>query len=41
MNGDLLKSGADINEMNCIRKHLSWVKGGQLAKAIAPATVVS
>jgi glycerate-2-kinase len=37
----LLKSGANINEMNCIRKHLSKVKGGQLAKAASPATVVS
>lgn len=37
----LLKTGADITEMNCIRKHLSKVKGGQLAKAASPATVVS
>jgi glycerate 2-kinase len=29
----LLKSGADINEINTIRKHLSFVKGGQLATA--------
>ena len=28
----LLKSGADINEINTIRKHLSFVKGGQLVK---------
>jgi glycerate 2-kinase len=28
----LLRSGADINEINTIRKHLSFVKGGQLAK---------
>ena len=41
VNDLLLKSGADITEMNCIRKHLSAVKGGQLAKAIAPATAVS
>ncbi len=37
----LLKTGADITEMNCIRKHLSKVKGGQLAKTASPATVVS
>ena len=41
LNEVLLKSGADIGEMNCIRKHLSKVKGGQLAKTIAPATAVS
>ena len=37
----LLRIGANINEMNCIRKHLSKVKGGQLAKAASPARVVS
>ena len=37
----LLKTGADITEMNCIRKHLSKVKGGLLAKAASPARVVS
>ena len=36
----LLKSGADIKEINTIRKHLSFVKGGQLAK-IAQCTVLS
>ena len=41
LNSILLKSGATINEMNCIRKHLSNVKGGQLAKAASPARVVS
>ncbi len=35
----LLHSGADISEMNTIRKHLSSVKGGQLAKHIYPATL--
>lgn len=35
----LLKSGADIAEMNCVRKHLSAVKGGRLAAAAAPARV--
>jgi glycerate 2-kinase len=37
----LLKTGADITEMNCIRKHLSKVKGGQLARTASPATMVS
>lgn len=37
----LLECGATINEINCIRKHLSGIKGGQLARAIAPATCVS
>jgi glycerate-2-kinase len=36
----LLKSGANINEINTIRKHLSFVKGGQLA-ASAKCTVIS
>lgn len=36
----LLKSGADINEINTIRKHLSYVKGGQLLR-YAKCTVVS
>ena len=37
----LLESGATIHEMNCIRKHLSAVKGGRLAERIAPARTVS
>lgn len=37
----LLKSGARIAEFNCVRKHLSAVKGGRLALAAQPATVVS
>jgi glycerate-2-kinase len=37
----LLKSGANINEMNCIRKHLSGVKGGMLSHSAYPARVVS
>lgn len=37
----LLKSGATINEINCVRKHLSLVKGGQLARLAHPATVLS
>lgn len=37
----LLKSGASILEMNTVRKHLSQVKGGGLAKHIYPATLVT
>jgi glycerate 2-kinase len=39
--GDLLKSGATIHEMNCVRKHLSAIKGGRLATAAAPARLVA
>ncbi len=38
---DLLKSGATIHEMNCVRKHLSAIKGGRLAAAAAPARLVA
>ena len=37
----LLRSGATITEMNCVRKHLSMIKGGRLAMACHPARVVS
>jgi glycerate 2-kinase len=37
----LLDAGATINELNAVRKHLSLLKGGQLARAAAPAPVVS
>jgi len=37
----LLRSGATINELNAVRKHLSAFKGGQLARRAYPATVVS
>ncbi len=37
----LLRSGAAIGEINCVRKHLSAVKGGRLAAAAAPARIVS
>ncbi|WP_051319102.1 glycerate kinase type-2 family protein [Chitinimonas koreensis] len=41
INTDLLRSGATIAEMNCVRKHLSASKGGRLALAAAPARVVT
>ena len=37
----LLASGATISEMNCVRRHLSAIKGGRLAKACHPAQVVT
>jgi hydroxypyruvate reductase len=41
INRALLDSGANIAEMNCVRKHLSRIKGGRLAAACAPARVVT
>jgi glycerate 2-kinase len=41
VNKALLASGADITEMNAIRKHLSRVKGGGLAKILYPSTVIN
>ncbi|MFC5523186.1 glycerate kinase type-2 family protein [Polaromonas jejuensis] len=41
INKALLGSGANIAEMNCVRKHLSRIKGGRLAAACAPARVVT
>ena len=41
LNKALLSSGATISEMNCVRKHLSGIKGGRLALACAPARVVT
>jgi glycerate 2-kinase len=37
----LLKCGATIDEINSVRKHISGLKGGQLAKASYPATLIS
>ncbi len=41
INRQLLKSGAAIDEMNCVRKHLSSIKGGQLARACMPAQLIT
>ena len=40
LNKALLRSSADVNEINCVRKHLSAIKGGRLARAAA-ARIVS
>jgi hydroxypyruvate reductase len=41
VNRALLRSGATIGEMNCVRRHLSAIKGGRLAAACFPARVVT
>lgn len=41
LNRALLHSGAAIDEMNCVRKHVSAIKGGRLAALCAPARVVT
>jgi hydroxypyruvate reductase len=41
VNRALLASGANIGEMNCVRRHLSSIKGGRLAAACHPARVVN
>ena len=41
LTSDLLKSGAGIGEINCIRKHVSLLKGGGLASLVHPASTIS
>jgi hydroxypyruvate reductase len=41
LNGLLLRSGATIQEINALRKHLSRIKGGQLAHRVSPATLIT
>jgi hydroxypyruvate reductase len=41
VNRELLRCGATISEMNCVRRHLSAIKGGRLAAACHPARVLT
>lgn len=41
VNDLMIKSGASISEINAVRKHLSEIKGGQLARIVYPATLVN
>jgi hydroxypyruvate reductase len=41
LNRELLRSGASIGEMNCVRRHLSAIKGGRLAAACHPARLLT
>jgi len=41
LNKALLESGASIDEMNCVRKHVSAIKGGRLAQACYPAQLLT
>jgi len=41
LTSSLLECGADIHEINCLRKHLSSVKGGGLARLASPSKVIS
>ncbi len=41
LNDQLLRSGAPVTDLNCVRKHLSRIKGGGLARLAAPARIVA
>ncbi|RMD94735.1 MAG: glycerate kinase [Calditrichaeota bacterium] len=41
LTGKLLACGASINEINAVRKHISKIKGGQLAREVYPATLIT
>jgi glycerate 2-kinase len=41
VNNLLIKCGASISEINCVRKHLSCVKGGQLSRVVWPASLIT
>lgn len=41
VNNLLIRCGASIDQINCVRKHLSQIKGGQLTREVWPATLVS
>ena len=41
LNDLLVNSGASISEINAVRKHLSYIKGGQLARMVYPATLIN
>ncbi len=41
INKSLLLCGADIKEINCVRKHISAIKGGRLAELISPAKIIT
>ncbi len=41
LTGALLRAGATINELNTVRKHCSAIKGGNLARLVAPATLIT
>ncbi len=41
MNNVLVRGGVPISDMNTVRKHLSYIKGGQLSKAVLPARIIS